>query len=306
MRAVVFAYHNMGIIGLESLQRNGFEIPAIFTHEDDPEENRWFGSVVDWAGGQGIPVFCPDDVNKPEWVLRIRGMKPRVLFSFYYRKLLSDEILRIPPDGAFNLHGSLLPAYRGRCPVNWVLVRGEKKTGVTLHRMIARADAGDIVGRKEVPVEFEDSAATLFRKLCRAAEDLLRELLPLIRSGQAPRIPQDLTSGSYYGGRKPEDGRIGWDSGVIEIYNLIRAVTEPYPGAFAFLPGGGKIMIWWAVPEEERHGERIGTVRVSGDRARVAAKGGRLRLEDVQIGEKRLKGAEIAAYFEKQTGVVLA
>ncbi|HPL63653.1 MAG: formyltransferase [Syntrophales bacterium] len=305
MRAVVFAYHNMGIAGLESLLRNGFEVAAIFTHEDDPEENRWFDSVADWAAGKRIPVFSPEDVNKPDWVGRIREMRPRTLFSFYYRKLLSQEILQIPPGGAFNLHGSLLPAYRGRCPVNWVLVRGEKKTGVTLHRMTARADAGDIVGRKEVPIEFEDSAVTLFRKLCRAAEDLMAELLPLIRSGQAPSIPQDPASASYFGGRKPEDGRIAWGAGADEIYNLIRAVTEPYPGAFAFLPRGQKIMIWWAVPEEEGNGGEAGTVRISGDRARVAAGRGRLRLEDVQVGEKRLRGAEIAEFFKTQTGVVL-
>ena len=133
-----------------------------------------------------------------------------MIFSFYYRHMIPEEILRIPPQGAYNLHGSLLPAYRGRCPVNWVLVNGETQTGVTLHHMVKKADAGDIVGQRVVPIAPEDTAFTLYGKLCDAAGILLDELLPLMKIGQAPRIPQDISRGSYFGGRRPEDGRIDW------------------------------------------------------------------------------------------------
>ncbi|HUL37517.1 MAG TPA: formyltransferase, partial [Thermodesulfobacteriota bacterium] len=250
MKAVVFAYHNIGIIGLEALAREKFEIQAIFSHLDDPDENIWFGSVVEWAKKNEIPLFCPKGVNTPEWVEMIRKLSPEVIFSFYYRNLLGGDILAVPSAGSFNLHGSLLPAYRGRCPVNWVLVKGERRTGVTLHHMVEGADAGDIVGQKEVLIEFEDTARTLYQKLCVKARELLEELLPLIKKGIAPRVAQNLKEGSYYGGRRPEDGKIDWKWPAMQIYNLVRAVTEPYPGAFGYLPEGEKLLIWWALPEK--------------------------------------------------------
>ena len=134
----------------------------------------------------------------------------------------------IPSVGSFNLHGSMLPAYRGRCPVNWVLVNGERRTGVTLHHIVEAPDAGDIVGQKEVLIEFEDTAYTLYQKLCVKANELLEEVLPLIKKGMAPRMAQNLKQGSYYGGRRPEDGKIDWSWPVMRIYNLVRAVTEPF------------------------------------------------------------------------------
>ncbi len=136
-------------------------------------ENHFFGSVTRLAAEQGIPVWAPEDVNHPLWIERIREMKPDVLFSFYYRNLLGDEILNLAPKGAFNLHGSLLPKYRGRAPLNWVLVNGESETGVTLHRMVNRADAGDIVAQQAVAIGADDAALTLHRKLCAAATELL-------------------------------------------------------------------------------------------------------------------------------------
>ncbi|MCL7652094.1 bifunctional UDP-glucuronic acid oxidase/UDP-4-amino-4-deoxy-L-arabinose formyltransferase, partial [Klebsiella pneumoniae] len=152
MKAVVFAYHDMGCTGIQALLDAGYDIAAIFTHPDNPGENHFFGSVARLAAEQGIPVWAPEDVNHPLWIERIREMKPDVLFSFYYRNLLGDEILNLAPKGAFNLHGSLLPKYRGRAPLNWVLVNGESETGVTLHRMVNRADAGDIVAQQAVAI----------------------------------------------------------------------------------------------------------------------------------------------------------
>jgi len=114
-------------------------------------------------------------------------MKPDVIFSFYYRKMICREILGLPWVGAFNLHGSLLPAYRGRCPVNWALINGETRTGVTLHYMIEKPDAGDIVGQKAVWIEQTDTAKILYDKLCLAAKDLLDEVLPWIKQNRIPR-----------------------------------------------------------------------------------------------------------------------
>jgi UDP-4-amino-4-deoxy-L-arabinose formyltransferase/UDP-glucuronic acid dehydrogenase (UDP-4-keto-hexauronic acid decarboxylating) len=306
MKAVVFAYHNIGIVGLEALVQEKFDIQAIFSHLDDPGENIWFGSVAEWAEKNQIPVFCPQNVNTPEWIDMIRKTSPEVIFSFYYRSLLSQDILKIPSTGSFNLHGSFLPAYRGRCPVNWVLVNGEQRTGVTLHHMVEWPDAGDIVGQKEVLIEFEDTAYTLYQKLCVKARELLEELLPLIKKGIAPRLPQNLEQGSYYGGRRPEDGKIDWSWPVLQIYNLVRAVTDPYPGAFTYLHEGEKLFIWWALPEKDSVSRYpVGTLEFEKNNVYVRASDGRLRLLDIEAGKERMKGQKIFDFLKKHEGGIL-
>lgn len=306
MKTVVFAYHKIGIVGLEALVKGKFDIQAIFSHLDDPKENIWFGSVVDWANKNHLPVFCPTNVNTPEWIDMIRKISPQVIFSFYYRKLLCSDIFKIPPAGSFNLHGSLLPAYRGRSPVNWVLVKGEQRTGVTLHHIIDVPDAGDIVGQKEVTIEFEDTAYTLYQKLCEKAKVLLEELFPLIKKGIAPRIPQNLREGSYYGGRRPEDGKIEWSWPVMQIYNLVRAVTDPYPGAFTYLPDGEKLFIWWALPEKGNISKGpLGAIEFEEDYVYVRALDGRLRLLDIEVGKERMRDQKIYEFFKKRKGGIL-
>src|SRR3989304_2993449 len=235
MRAVVFAYHNMGIAGIRALLDHGFTVPMGRSPEDDPKENRWFGSVADFCRSRGVPVFTPAGVNSAPWPDRSRPAAPDLLFSFYYRSMLKKEVLGIPRLGALNLHGSLLPKYRGRAPVNWVLVKGEAETGVTLHFMTEKPDAGDIVGQAAVPIAFEDTALTLCGKLEKAAESLLSGLLPRIAAGDIPRRPNEIGKGSYFGGRKPEDGRIDW---------------TPSPGAFSFR-GSEKLLVWGAKPISE-------------------------------------------------------
>ncbi|MBA0207272.1 bifunctional UDP-4-amino-4-deoxy-L-arabinose formyltransferase/UDP-glucuronic acid oxidase ArnA [Pectobacterium aroidearum] len=245
MKAIVFAYHDIGCVGLEALKLAGYEIQAVFTHSDAPGENHFYASVAKAAAEMDVPVFAPEDVNHPLWVNRIRELAPDVIFSFYYRTLLSDDILQLPSFGAFNLHGSLLPRYRGRAPVNWVLVNGETQTGVTLHKMVSRADAGDIVAQSVVAIDDEDTALTLHGKCRTAAAALLAQQLPLIRSREIMLTPQDESQASYFGRRTAADGLVDWQKSAREINNLIRAVTEPYPGAFTFL-GERKVVIWRA------------------------------------------------------------
>jgi methionyl-tRNA formyltransferase len=298
VKAIVLAYHNMGLAGLAALERHGVEIAAVFTHEDDPQENCWFGSVKNWAETRGIDCFTTDAINAPQWIDKIAGRQPDVLFSFYYRKMISPALLAIPRTGAFNLHGSLLPAYRGRCPVNWVLVNGEEETGVTLHAMVEKPDAGDIVGSRAVKIDFEDTAQTLYDKLCAAAGRLLDEVLPEMLRGRIPLRKQDLSRGSYYGGRKPEDGRISWDRTAVEIYNLIRAVTEPYPGAFAFADSGEKVLIWRARPLSFAAAGRPGDVISDGQSVLVKTADGAIRLLDIDVSGLRLQDADIGTYFK--------
>jgi UDP-4-amino-4-deoxy-L-arabinose formyltransferase / UDP-glucuronic acid dehydrogenase (UDP-4-keto-hexauronic acid decarboxylating) len=243
MKAVVFAYHDIGCAGIKSLLKSGYEISAVFTHVDDQNENTFFGSVAQICAEYDIPVFAPSDVNHPLWIDRIQKISPDIIFSFYYRNLLTQSILDIPKLGAFNLHGSLLPRYRGRAPANWVLVNGETETGVTLHKMVSRPDAGEIVAQQAVPITNKDTALSLHAKLRDAATHLLSDTLPIMKTGDIRLQVQDESKASYFGRRTPADGEIQWHKPAREIYNLVRAVTQPYPGAFSFA-GDRKIIVW--------------------------------------------------------------
>jgi methionyl-tRNA formyltransferase len=245
---VVCAYHNVGYRCLEELIRQDADVALVFTHDDSPNEEIWFESVRELAERQGIPVMT-SDINLRENVALLRELAPDLLLSFYYRTMIREEVLEIPKLGALNLHGSYLPKYRGRVPVNWAVINGESDTGATLHYMVQKPDAGDIVDQEKVAISFTDTAFDVFNKVTEAAVTVLsRSLAPLLEE-RAPRITMDLSRGSYFGGRRPADGRIDWHRSALEIYNLIRGVTHPYPGAFTFL-NGKKIVIWSAVPVE--------------------------------------------------------
>lgn len=256
MKAVVLAYHNIGCIGIEALLKNGVEIVAVLTHKDDPTENVWFRSVAELAASKNIPVFAPDDINHPIWAHRILQFKPDIIFSFYYRNMVKPVILDIPPMGCLNLHGSLLPKYRGRCPINWVLIHGEKETGVTLHYMTPNPDDGDIVCQKKFTITANDTAKSLFEKSAEASAALLDEILPKIKKGNAPRHPQDHSKATYFGGRRPADGEIAWQKPAHDIRNLIRAVTRPYPGAFSYI-GENKYFFWAASEIKQRRSSKV-------------------------------------------------
>lgn len=230
--AVVFAYHDVGVRGLSALLACGVNVKLVVTHEDNPQENIWFGSVQRLAQLNGIPVITPADPNVPEVLEAVRRAAPDWLFSFYYRHMLSTDLLEIPPRGAFNLHGSLLPRYRGRVPVNWAIIHGETETGVSLHRMEKKPDAGNLLAQDRIPILPNDTALDVFRKMTVAAETLLLRTVPDLLEGHAKEVPLNLSEGSYFGGRKPEDGRIDWSHSAQTLHNLIRAVAAPYPGAF--------------------------------------------------------------------------
>ena len=259
MKTIVFAYAEMGCAGITALLNAGYEISAIFTHADTSPESHAFPSVARLAAEQGIPVYAPEDANHPLWVDRIRTMQPDFIFSFYYRALLSDTILNCARVGAFNLHGSLLPKYRGRAPLNWVLVNGETETGVTLHRMVKRADAGDIVAQQRVAIDPQDNALTLHRKLVACADQLLEGALPPMKRGEIAATPQNDAEATMVGRRTPEDGRINWELPAAKVNNLVRAVTDPWPGAFAYA-GTVKFVVWKGRVHQDAPSAKPGTV----------------------------------------------
>ncbi len=236
-RAVVFAYHDVGVRGLRTLLEHGVEVPLVLTHLDAPGEHIWFDSVARHAEWHGIETMTPSDPNVPEVIERVRAARPDFLFSFYYRSMLRPPLLSLPTRGAYNVHGSLLPKYRGRVPINWAILNGESETGATLHAMTAKPDAGAIIDQQAVPILLDDVAIEVFRKVVTAAELVLHRSLPALLRGTAPHRPQDLSAGSYFGGRSARDGGIDWRRGARAAHNLIRAVAPPYPGAFTELEG---------------------------------------------------------------------
>lgn len=236
-RAVVFAYHNVGVRCLRALLARGVEVVLVVTHDDSPKETIWFDSVAKLAAENEIPCIAPEDPNAEAVLRQVAAAAPDFVFSFYYRQMLGEALLSLPKRGALNLHGSLLPKFRGRVPVNWAIIQGEVQTGATLHYMTAKPDAGDIVAQRAVPILPDDTAKEVFDKVTVAAELALYEVLPALIAGTAPRLAQDLSKGSYFGGRKPEDGEIDWQQSAPAIHNLVRAVAPPYPGATTSIAG---------------------------------------------------------------------
>jgi methionyl-tRNA formyltransferase len=229
---VVFAHHDVGVRCLKTLLSAAVEVPLVVTVPDDPGEPQWYASVAATAAEYGLKTIAPADVNTPEVERAVTPLKPDFVFSFYYRSLLAAPLLRAARRGALNMHGSLLPKFRGRAPVNWAILKGERESGATLHHMVERADAGDIVDQQAVPILLDDDARDVFAKVTVAAEMILSRSLAALIAGTAPRRPQAIDPSQYFGRRRPEDGRIDWTRPALEIHNLVRAVAPPFPGAF--------------------------------------------------------------------------
>jgi methionyl-tRNA formyltransferase len=236
--AIVFAYHNVGARCLCVLLNQGVEVREVITHTDQPGENLWFARVADLAQWHGLPVSTPADPNTPAFVARMAALAPDFIFSFYYRQMLGAPLLALPRRGAYNMHGSLLPRYRGRAPVNWAVLHGERETGASLHEMVLKPDAGSLIDQQAVPILIDDTARDVFDKVTVAAEQVLLRALPRLIDGTAQPRALDLAAGSYFGGRTAADGRIDWRQPAERVHNLIRAVAPPYPGAFCDLPEG--------------------------------------------------------------------
>jgi len=268
-RIAVFAYSETGHECLKWLLERGENVVLVVTHADAPGEAIWFPSVAELARSRGIePVVA--DVPDAALVARVRAAAPDLIFSFYFRHLLPDDLLAIPRRGAYNLHGSLLPKYRGRAPVNWAVANGEKETGATLHVMSGKADAGDIVDQEHVPIGPDETAYEVQKRVTQAGVRILERRLAELAAGTAPRRKQDDAEASTFGRRKPEDGRIDWTRPAQQVHDLVRAVAHPYPGAFTDI-FGGKTLVWRTrLPHLGAHDNFPGQVRSEQGRLYVA------------------------------------
>lgn len=295
-RAVVFAYHDVGVACLATLLGQGVELPLVVTHVDDPGEARWFASVAEFAAARGIACIAPEDANTPEVLERVRAARPDFLFSFYFRRMLGAPLLAIPARGAYNMHGSLLPRYRGRAPVNWAIIHGERETGATLHRMNEKPDNGAIVAQAAVPIGPDDTAADVMQRVAAAAARVLEGALPGLIDGTAPHLPQDLSQGAYFGGRRPEDGRIDFAWGGARIHDFVRALTRPYPGAFADL-AGHRITLWRTRRLATTHAEAGASLRADAALRLLSADGTMLEISDCECDGRPLTADNFAAVF---------
>jgi len=241
LHAVVFAYHDVGVNCLNALLNAGIQIDLVLTHQDDPNENVWFGSVAKLCAQKNIPYMTPSSSELLELIPKIQAIAPDYIFSFYYRFMIPEQILACAKIAALNMHGSLLPKYRGRAPVNWAILHGETQTGATLHIMETKPDAGDIVGQASVDIGPNETATDVFGKVSQAAVSVIQRVLPSLIQGNIPRTPNELEKGSYFVGRKPSDGQIHWNQTAKQVHDLVRAVAPPYPGAFT--DHQGKVMI---------------------------------------------------------------
>jgi len=239
LRVLFLGFSQLGYRAVRLLRELGYDVAAVVTHHDDPAENRWYRTPAEAARELGLPLHYSDELAAaPGGIAAFAGsLAPDLVLSVFYRDLLPAPVLAAARLAALNLHPSLLPAYRGRAPINWVLVRGESRTGVTLHHMIGRADAGDVVGQRAVEIAPRETALTLYRKVEEEGVQLLAEMLPRVAAGTAPRLPQDESRASTFGRRRPEDGRIDWSWPAARIDCLVRAVAPPWPGAFADVEG---------------------------------------------------------------------
>lgn len=242
---VVFAYSEVGHACLKLLLDRGEHIAALFTHEDDAGERQWFSSCAHLAREHGVPVYTVEPRDGDEVERVIAGIAPDLILSFYYRKMIPENILGLARLGAFNMHGSLLPRYRGRAPLNWAIIHGESETGVTLHVMVKAADAGDMIDWEVVPIGPEETAGEVAMRIPAAAVAVVARQIDALKTGHAPRHKQDEGRVTYYGIRKPKDGLIDWNRTPRQVVDLVRAVTLPFPGAFTFA-AGRKIMVWRA------------------------------------------------------------
>jgi methionyl-tRNA formyltransferase len=267
--AVVFGYGDIGVRGLAALLEAGIEVPLVVTHEDDPAETRWYASLFDFARQKGLRVLTdlPAEIGHPDLV-----------FSFYYRNMLPMSLLQKARLGAYNMHGSLLPKFRGRAPLNWAILKGETETGVTLHEMTEKPDAGRIVDQQAVSIGPDETAVQVFHKMTDAAEAVLKRSLSSLVSGKVRFKHNDLSKGSYYGRRRPEDGRIDWSQSAKEIHDLVRAVAPPFPGAFS----DGLRINRTALTNQEHSRTTLGPYRQGSEWLAACGDGKVLRLLEVQ------------------------
>jgi len=234
---------------LHTLLEMGEEVIAIFTMPDRlaPSISAYKG--FDDIGQQyGVPVYKTTDINSDQILSIMRRLQPEIIYVIGWPRLVKRAILDLPPKGCVGIHSSLLPKYRGGAPVNWGLINGETEWGISFFYLEEGPDTGDIIAQERFLITLEDTCGTVYDKATEASIRVLKQYVPLLAQGTAPRIPQDHSQATLYPKRRPYQGIVDWKKTAMQLYNWVRALTHPYPGAFTYLPNGRKLFIWQAEP----------------------------------------------------------
>jgi methionyl-tRNA formyltransferase len=284
MRLAWVSFDVMGRDCLAAAAQAGAEVVAVVTLPGPVEPDRSGQCSFDEIAAElGARLIETADVNSRETIAALRETEPDMIFVVGWSQLVQDEFIRLPAQGVFGMHPTLLPKHRGRAAIPWAILSGLAKTGVTLFEISdGSADSGAIVGQVEVPISRDETAKTLYAKVTEAHIELVRRYVPELLDGSASRIPQDTRRASAWPKRTPADGIIDWETRAPYLYDWVRAQTRPYPGAFTYL-GDDKVVVWRARPIDVDAGVAAGTiVGHEGDMAVVACGEGGLVLEEVE------------------------
>ncbi len=250
MKLFLFLGSRRGYAVLKKLIAVNAQIAGILCLVEDSHEEQFHPRVGDIAKEHNIPIFYSSDVKSPAYAAVITKINPDIVFVIGWRYLITKEAYSLPPKGTLIIHDSLLPTYRGFAPMNWAIINGETKTGVTLFHIADGVDCGPIVDQMATDILLTDTAQTVDEKIITLYEEIITRNLAALENGTAKSTPQDESAATYTCKRTPKDGEINWQASALQIHNLIRALTHPFPGAYTTLQGK-TVQIWGSeIPAE--------------------------------------------------------
>jgi len=278
------------IPSLDMLVKEGYDVVAVVTQPDKPKgrgNKMCPPPVKEYAIEHGIEVLQPDKVKTEEFAEKIKEINPDLLVTAAYGKILPKSVLDIPKFGCINVHGSLLPKYRGAAPIQWSIINGEKVTGITTMYTDVGMDTGDMLVKAEIEITEDMTAGELHDKLSVLGADVLKETLLKLKAGTLERIPQSDSEATYAPMMTKEIGCIDWTKSSREIHNLVRG-TNPWPGAYTSYDGK-KMKVWMtSVISEDENNSKAGTIlKVGKDGIVVACGLGKLNIKEIQFDNSR-------------------
>jgi len=245
MNIFLFLGSRRGYASLKKFIALQTKVCGILCLIEDEHEEAFYPKITELANAHHIPIFFSNDIKSSQYQEVVASCKPDIAFAIGWRFLINEKTYRLPLKGTLVLHDSLLPKYRGFAPMNWAIINGETETGVTLFLMVDAVDAGPIIDQLKVNIDEEDTAASLDKKIITLYEKIIEKNLDQLISGDYPLIPQNEVDATFTCKRTPEDGLIDWRMSAMQINNLIRGTSEPFPGAFTYLHGQ-RVIIWQA------------------------------------------------------------
>ncbi len=294
---------------LDKLIHSRHQLIGVVTQPDKQKGRKQevsISPVKELALAHAVPVYQPNKVREPEFMEKVRELAPEAIIVAAFGQILPKALLDIPPYGCINVHGSLLPKYRGAAPIQYSIIDGEHETGITIMYMDTGIDTGDMILQSKLPVAEDETGGSLFHKMAQLGADLLLEALDQLEAGTAARIPQDNEKASYVKMLTKEMGEMDFTKSADRLERLIRGLN-PWPGAYTFLEG--KTLKLWRAETEKRDvtGAVPGEViELREDALVVAAGDGALVIRELQLdGKKRMTAADFLRGRKLLPGVVL-